>query len=659
MNATTGPDPFEGVDWDALVEQGFGREGKAALEEERGTGGVQPPWLRSGVMVQDEGYGILSPAAHAADAFMPKPDYYSSLDTWIKFKLKEDTWSKQKEIAASLKTNRYTAVQSCHGAGKSYIASRAIANWIDAHPPGDAFVVTTAPTAAQVSAILWREVQKAHKKGELEGNIVTAGYPQWKLQGELVGYGRKPADYSEAAFQGIHALYVLIVIDEASGVSETLFNAVDALATNKNCRVLIIGNPDDPTSHFARMCKPNSGYNVIRIDGLRSPNFSRAEVRALIEQEECLQCRLAQRETSLLEDLMKEEDIDYSTEAVTQRVADSLISPLWVEERLHRWVGTPSGDLTISKLASQSALFTAKVRGLFPESNSDGLIPLGWVEAAIARWHDWNERGCPQVGSPRRVLGVDVARYGEDSTCIAIREGDAVTELRPHRYSDTMETTGYVTALLREVTDIAVVDVIGVGAGVVDRLRELDKPCIAFNAAAAAKLGTGRHLKDRSNEFTFMNLRSAAWWNLRELLDPSRGSTLMLPDSEMLRADLTAPTYKVRSGGAIQVESKDDIRKRLGRSTDQADAVVQAFWTDSESAEFYSQTGSAVSWWRDGEPTDELEALRWVPPDAAENWLMGKEQQLHDDWIDNGGSGSAPPRFGRGGHYGSPGYGAW
>lgn len=643
-------DPFEGVDWDALVEKGFDPD----TLKERATGGA--PWL---VPLLDEGYGVASASAHAMDAFLPKPDYYSTLETWIRHKLKEDIWSKQKEISASLKEHRYTAVQSCHGAGKSYIASRAIANWIDAHPPGDAFVVTTAPTAAQVSAILWREVQKAHKLGSLPGNIVTAGYPQWKLQGELVGYGRKPADYSDSAFQGIHAVYVLIVIDEASGVSESLFNAVDALATNKNSRVLAIGNPDDPTSHFARMCKPNSGYNVIRIDGLRSPNFNEVEVRKLINDRECLQCRLSGRSKSLLEDLLDEEQIPYSTETVSTRVADSLISPLWVEERLHRWVGQPSGDSTISELASQSALFTAKVRGIFPESNTDGIIPLGWIEAAIQRWHDWADKGRKYDSDFRRVVGVDVARFGEDSTSLAIRKAHVIEEIRSHHYADTMETTGFVTALLRDPTDVAVVDVIGVGAGVVDRLRELGKPNIPFNAAAAAKLGTGVHIKDRSNEFTFLNLRSAAWWNLRELLDPSRSSVVALPDLEMLRADLTVPRYKVRSGGVIQVESKDEIRKRLGRSTDYADAVIQAFWTDSESAEFYKQTGSAVSWWQQDEPSEELEAVRWVSPDATELWLTGKEQQLHDEGIFDGGSGPASPGFGRGGYHNSAGHGAW
>lgn len=630
--------PLDGLDWDRLVGDALrspSREGGAA------GGYVDQP-------NPELGYAVPAVWGIVEENFRPKPDYYASLGSWIKHKLGEEIWSKQQEIAKSLEDNRYTAVKSCHGIGKSYIASRAIANWIDAHPPGDAFVVTTAPTAAQVSAILWRETQKAHRIGKLPGNIITAGYPQWKLFGELVGYGRKPADYADSAFQGIHAPFVLIVIDEASGVEAKLFTAVDALATNKNARVLAIGNPDDPTSHFAGVCKPDTGWNVIHVDGLYSPNINATQVKMLAGPNgDCLQCRLNGKSRSLLEDLMDEEEIPYSEEVVNDRLADSLISPLWIEERLHRWVGTPSGSDTISKLSHQSALFTAKVRGLFPESNTNGVIPLGWVEAAIIRWHNWNDAGRPQPEKPRLVIGADIARQGEDQTSLAMRRGLAITEVLKYSHADTMEVTGFITAKM-EPLSVAVVDVIGVGAGVVDRMRELELEVIGFNAAS----GTG-DMKDRSNEFAFLNQRAAAWWNMREMLDPSRGFNVMLPDSELLKADLTAPRWTVRSGNParIQIESKEDIKKRLGRSTDEADSVVQAFWTDSDAAEFYTQQQSAVSWWQGTELEEDLKANRWIPADATEQWLHDHEQGYAEE---HGYGGSE-----RRGHHAPPGLGAW
>ncbi|MBN1629627.1 MAG: hypothetical protein JW990_07685, partial [Thermoleophilia bacterium] len=110
-------------------------------------------------------------------------------------------------------------------------------------------------------------------------------------------------------------------------------------------------------------------------------------------------------------------------------------------------------------------------------------------------------------------------------------------------------------------------------AGVFDRLREMEYPVIAFNAAAR----TDR--LDSSGELGFVNCRSAAWWAMREMLDPAASYPIELPPDDLLIGDLTAPKWRVTSGGRIQVESKDDIRKRLGRSTDSADAVVQAFWT--------------------------------------------------------------------------------
>lgn len=546
--------------------------------------GYTPPSLAAEVAP------TLDPVDYAASQFEPRPDYDADPHAWGQQKLGEFFWSAQTDILISMAVNRYTAVQSCHDAGKSFIAARAAVKWLDQYDPGEAFVVSTAPTSAQVSAILWREIQRAHKKGAFQGNITTAGYPQWKIGGELVGYGRKPADYSQSAFQGIHARYVLVIIDEACGVDVNLFNSVDALVTNANARVLAIGNPDDPTSHFATICKPNSGWNVIRIDGLRTPNFTRDQVEWL----DCPQCRNGNRERPLLADLFEQEGIPYTEEYVPDSLRDMLLSPLWVEERLHRWVGNPGEAQTIAEISNRSALFVSKVRGLFPESSTEGICPLGWVEQAMARWDDWVEQGRPPLSVvERHVLGADIADKGEDQTCVAFREGPIVQEIRKYANAETMETVGYINASMSDRPGSTVIlDSIGIGAGVLSRLRELKVSCHGFVAS-----GSAAGYKDKSNEFGFTNLRAAAWWRMRELLDPSQpgGSNIMLPSLETLKADLTTPHWKVLSGGKIQIESKDDIRKRLGRSTDEGDAVVMSFWQGRGRVDTAQQ--GALSWW--------------------------------------------------------------
>lgn len=520
---------------------------------------------------------------------------------WLQDKPREHAWSAQRRIMESVLNNRYTAVPSAHDLGKSFIGSRIGAWWIDSYPAGDAFLVSTAPTAAQVSAILWREIAKTHRKAALRGRINRAGYPQWYIDGELVAYGRKPADYEESAFQGIHAENVLVVIDEAGGVARNLFDSVDALATNEYARVLAIGNPDDPGSHFATICKPGSGWNVIHLDGLRSPNMTYA---AIVGPDP------ANPVFPLTAALMRAEGIAFSTEEIPPQIRPMLLAPLWVEERLQRWAGMGTeahldydpdelGEVVRRRCAT-SSLVQAKVRGIFPTAASTGVIPLGWIQQAINRWRDWHDAGADlaRMAEPGdRVVGVDVAYSGVDETVVAVRNGNIVSEIHRYRHADTVETADYATAHLCEPRALAVVDVIGIGAGVYDTLRRYRRDgvrdpetgavtipagavgrSIPFNAAAQS------HRTDKIGEFKFRNDRSAAWWKMREALDPSKGSKVMLPDDERLLEEMVAVQYNHLVGGVIQVESKDDIRKRLGRSTDTADAVIQAFWPSGMSA---------------------------------------------------------------------------
>jgi hypothetical protein len=444
---------------------------------------------------------------------------------WVRDRLSEHLWSKQREIAESVRDNRYTAVQSCHDAGKSFCASRLVAWWLSVHPDGDAFAVTTAPTAAQVSAILWREIRRAHRKGGLAGYTTQGAVPEWKLaDGELVGYGRKPADEDQAAFQGIHALHPLIVVDEAGGVPKNLFDAVDALATNENARVLAIGNPDAPSSHFAGVCKPGSGWNVIRIDGLQTPNMT---AEALAELPE-------------LAELFARQGLDPVDETVPDGLRPLLLSPLWVAERIHRW-------------GVESPIFTAKVRGEFPDIGEDVLIPPSWIRAA-------QERSL-QPG-PHAILGVDVARFGSDRSVFTLRRGPVVRMVGEHSKQATTVTTGQVVAAKREhgVHEIRV-DGVGVGAGVVDQLLEQGHDVVDMQAGGAAI----------DNEH-FLNARAEWYWGLRERFEA--GDMDLDPADDQLAAQLGSIKYKFTSRGQIQIESKDDMKKRGLPSPDRADALM-------------------------------------------------------------------------------------
>ncbi len=430
-------------------------------------------------------------------------------------------WSKQHEICASVVKNPRTAVQSSHGVGKSFTAAVLALWWIDVHPPGTAMVVSTAPSHEQVHAVLWEEIRRLHTRGNLPGTVQRSD--RWlDEQGQLVGIGRRPPDHAESAFQGIHRQFVLALLDEAGGIPAWLWTATEAITTGEDCRILAIGNPDDNSSEFARVCLRDPGWHTIKISAYDSPNLT--------------------------------------GEKVADAARETLVSRSWVEDKLTRWGET-------------NPLYLAKVLGEFADSE-DGIVPLSWVTAAQHRWHTWND--AKQPAQPGRfIVGVDVARYGTDKTCLAHRHGDVIMQLDRHSKMDTTQTTSLVTAAMHgKPGALAIVDVIGVGAGVVDQLRANRLPVTAFNASAATKR------RDSTGAWKFPNVRSASWWNVRELLDPHQGSTLALPPDDELAAELTVPRWAPAAGSLIRVEDKDTVRKRLGRSTDSADAVCMALWQD-------------------------------------------------------------------------------
>ena len=143
-------------------------------------------------------------------------------------------------------------------------------------------------------------------------------------------------------------------MDEACGVPKSIFDAVDSLATNENARVLAIGNPDDPASHFAQICKPGSGWHVITVSAFDTPA--------------------------------------YTGEKVPEELLPLLVSPEWAAERKLRWRVT-------------SPIYQSKVLGEFPDLSDETLILPKWIEAA-------HKRSLQRIKRP--IIAADIARFGED-----------------------------------------------------------------------------------------------------------------------------------------------------------------------------------------------------------------------------------------------------
>jgi hypothetical protein len=435
---------------------------------------------------------------------------------WITGELGEFLWSAQRTFLRAVVEHRDVAWQACHGPGKSYSAARLIAWWIAAHPLGEAIAVTSAPTGDQVRKILWRELTRAHRRAGLPGTITRGAIPEWTINGEVVAFGRKPADLQDqaaatTAFQGIHARYVLFLLDEAGGVPEWLWTASTTAVTNESSRRVAIGNPDDPTSHFARICAPGSGWHVLQTSVFDTPNFT--------------------------------------GEHVPEQMREALPSPVWEEERRREW-----GDT--------NPLYISKVTGLFPDVSDDVVITPRMVAAAKVR-------DLPGLVPGR--FGFDVARRGTAESAIYRNRGGQIRLVQAWRGADTTLSTANARAILDEAGGVFArarmsVDVVGLGAGVGDTLRNEGYPIDEFNGGERAR-DPGR----------FVNARTEAWWAFREALVD--GLIDLDPDDELLLAQLQGPRWGLDSSAKrIRLETKDEMQARGVPSPDRADAAVQSWY---------------------------------------------------------------------------------
>lgn len=415
----------------------------------------------------------------------------------------------QEDIVRHFVTHKRVAVRGPHGLGKTTIAA-VCTLWLIAVHDTDVKVATTASAWRQLTLYLWPEIRKWASQADWSKVGLELRRNKELLDMHIKLPNKEAfavASDNPALIEGAHASVMGYIFDESKAIPPDIFDAAEGAFSTGVAYALAISTPGPTAGRF---------YDIHQ----RKPGYSDWWVRHV---------------------------------TVEEAIVAGRINPAWVEARKLQW-------------GEHSAIYQNRVLGEFAANSDESVIPLTWVEQAVERWYACNGKGDGKV-----AYGVDVARFGDDKTVIVRQCGQVVESIQYHIKQDTMQTVGHVIQAVPDQQTPIAVDVIGIGAGVVDRLRELEYNVQAVNVAESTDQ------KDSSLELKFVNLRSQIWWALREALDPQGGIKLAIPPDDLLIGDLTAPQWEVNSSGKIKVESKDSIKSRLGRSPDSADGVGLAY----------------------------------------------------------------------------------
>lgn len=348
----------------------------------------------------------------------------------IRTELGLDTYRKQDEIIEAVFTPgvRYVYVKSCTSSGKTTAAAAIVAAWLLSCP--GRIAITTAPTGRQVKELLWKEIRKLAsnvvKSGRVIGGELSPSTPVWRIEEGWMAIGFSTDD--PVNMQGWHSENgTLIVLDEAPGVPQPIWEALEATMTGDNDRMLVLGNPVDPSGPF--------------YDGFRQTNVVRVHISAF-------------------------DVIEHGGGR------NGLVTRESVEDKRIKW-------------GEDSPLWKARVLGEFPDSSDQILVPLSWLEASKEKW-----QGAKLPDGPREA-GLDIARMGADKTVLAVaafgKECIYIPTLDKRVKQDTMETSGLaMLAINKHGIKKMRVDGDGLGAGVFDRLNEQKCPVTEMRGGMTA-----------------------------------------------------------------------------------------------------------------------------------------------------------------------------
>lgn len=464
----------------------------------------------------------------------------------------------QQEILSSVQFNPRTSVASGTARGKDFVAACAAVSFLYLTPRWNTRkelientkVALTAPTDRQVRNIMMPEVTRLYNRakqrgiqlpGRLTQSDIRTEYSEWFLT------GFKADEHNHEAWSGFHAVHTMFIITEASGIGDDTFSAIEGNLQGDS-RILLVFNPNTPVGYAARSQRSDR-WAKFRLNSLTAPNVVQKR-------------------------LVFPGQVDY--EWVLDKVQQWCM-PITPEERTEEL-----DDFEFEgKWYRPEDLFRKKVLGKFPKVADDVLIPQQWIEAAQERWISAN--GHEPVNDEYRILGVDVAGMGRDSTVFCERKGRWVAQMTARNsggQADHMAVAGEIKSRRGFHPHMIVsIDTIGEGAGVYSRCIEIDdrRYIISCKYSEGAKQFE-RDLSDITGQYRFVNMRAYLFWCVRDWLNPKNDTGAMLPPDQRLLEEATEIRWSFRSDGRIIIEPKDDIKTRLGRSPDRFDALANTFY---------------------------------------------------------------------------------
>lgn len=457
------------------------------------------------------------------------------------------TWSEQKKILRSIRDNDRTAVGACHSIGKTFISAVAILWFLVTHP--NSIVLMTAPTWRQVEKVIWPEFRSLLKRfeGYLEQFGIDIGAtlqkaPYCELGDKWFALGFASTEPENA--QGFHAPHMLLVIEEATGVNDAMFEGFRSTLASGHCRMLLLSNMTRPEGRFYSCFHGNRHlWKTFQISAWDTPNL--VPLRYTLE-------------------LSKGERIAILRRA--ESVIPFLISPQFVADIEEEY-------------GMDSDVYRVRVAAQFPSCGDNQLISLHYIEAAIARWDEMFEGKKPQpkwwenlskIGPENQIdAAMDVARLGRNESVFGARLGDIAA---PQVVWNGLRTPELVARSIEQRNRFRAsrwsIDEDGVGGGPFDYILAAGLPCqiIGFRGGAQAK-----------DPQRFVNARAEAYWELKLRFEEGR---IAIPRCDKIIGQLSSIRFKYTARGLL-IESKDEMVARGAPSPDRADEMMMRFYSGS------------------------------------------------------------------------------